>query len=167
MLATIRFRAKLRRATDRDRHFCCPLPVARPGCRRRTAYRASRSNAAARPPSRWEPSPAAACVLPRPLGPEVWQCQASRRRDRLAAAPPSKVPGGAAQTGLTGPSPEAVSRGNRGRWEERTGGAAAAPATHPLARFSPPRPHPRFKLGNPVTLPRGLDPPPHPLDHTA
>ena len=88
-----------------------------------------------RPARRRPPAPAAAPPLP--SGPDARASQGEAPRDRLAAAPPSKEPGGTAQTGQTGPSgaaasdrldPETEEGRERGRRER--GGAAAAPATH-------------------------------------
>lgn len=89
-----------------------------------------------RPARRRLPAPAAAPPLP--SGPDARASPGEGPRDRLAAAPPSKEPGGTAQTGQTGPSGAAASdlldpetEGGRERGRREQGGEAAAPATHP------------------------------------
>lgn len=150
-------RGRGRGATRRDGQFCsplllaagssrCPLGEAGPGCGRGalpTVLPVVMLPLA--PHHRGSPAAAAARLLQAPLGAGSagagvpWE----GRTDRQAAAPPSPEPGGAAQTGLTGP-PERQPRdglADGGEGRGRPGGAAAAPATHrppDLALSAPP-----------------------------
>jgi hypothetical protein len=133
----------------------CRVQVANPGVRGgESAYRASRSNAADRPPSRRARTPDGARRLPRPLGPQVRTRRVPReagtqRATGRGASQLSARLGGTNRSDRPEPGDrgEGGEEGGRGRGREKEGGAGggapAAPATHRAAPPPPPPPPPR------------------------
>lgn len=138
-----------------------PPPRGQPGCRAGAAYRASRSNAAGRPPSLRRPP------VPRPLGPGVWPVGCPE------GGTVGPTGGGSSQQGAGRGGPNQSDRpqrsGCQGTDPRRAGeaGRGGSCSRHsPAAGFSPPRPRPP-----PSGEPLGFTPtPPHPTPspgHTA